>query len=397
MSTEGEAEEDALEVEKPHRCVEMVDLGKDRKERPACSHCGVAQRWPRNLSHVNVAALPSDRQHSLPPSTKKTLVAHVTAKPHTSEPTVFPPLFGKLELTTTRSSWPRWPRMLVKEFEYDTRTGNVFYDVSAQEEPHNDYMQLITLNSWISDLLGGVMQVAFSVVDLQANLMLIASFLSNPSTMPSITMNEMLAFTVLWVVSVLISLCFAIRVAWRKYRAYAHHHTGDLITDLHFIENLRTFIGLVVFAFFNLPCSVTDIVLALHPWKNIQAFAAIKCDGVRAYTVGYFNENECRVRERFGQEYLLPSQLLTKKLTLCFKLYWCSKALSLVLLVSVISSLGSIVLAWIHFIGLVTDRIPAKHVGRLDQQSALHRSWRRFRTGPAVLRCPVASSEVLRD
>merc|ERR1719379_2683155 len=111
-------------------------------------------------------------------------------------------------------------------------------------------------------------------------------------------MTEKYIFTVAWLASIAIALCFSLGVARRKWKTEAAHEIGDLITDLFWVENLWTYVALVVCSFFSLPCTLTDIVIALHPWKDIQAYAAVKVEGSRAYTIGYFSEQEYRVKRR---------------------------------------------------------------------------------------------------
>merc|ERR1712096_358307 len=94
-------------------------------------------RWPRNVAHIHCA---SDVPTDLPPTTKETLIAHVTAAPgsNPARPTIKPEVLGFLELahkTTVGSS----SKSLVHEFEYDLEECTVHYDVGQQEGIGNGY------------------------------------------------------------------------------------------------------------------------------------------------------------------------------------------------------------------------------------------------------------------
>jgi hypothetical protein len=144
-----------------------------------------------------------------------------------------------------------------------------------------------------------------------------------------------------------------------------------LITDLFWVENLRTYVALVVCSFFSLPCTLTDIVIALHPWKDVQAYAAFKCEGTRAYTIGYFSEHEYRVKRRFGQEWSLPCQLFSKAVVFAFKCWMLTQEWSLILAVSCLSSSGSMALGFCTTLKLMYDRkVLLTNLGNLVNQAA---------------------------
>jgi hypothetical protein len=342
-----EKEDDALEMINP----------EDGTDRIACLECGMARRWPRNVAHTTVGEVPEEVIQYVGAATKKTVVAHVSAKMPTREPSVCMPLFGKIELVRSWAKWPYFKHMLVQEFEYDLNNGRVFYDVKAQEEDHHGYMQLITLNSWWKELLSGVKQVGFGMMDIQANVMLIASFFTENAQNDDVVTRKMkYLFTVAWALSFLSCIVTSVMIAKRKWKVASAHTVGDLITQISRIEQLWCFAALVSFAFFNIPISVTDIVITLHPWTNVKKFAAVKCEGARAFMVGYFSEYEYRVSRRYGQQRLVPLQLLSKMVVFCFKVYLCTYDFSLILVVSCLSSIGSMASGWIIVVSLLFDR-----------------------------------------
>merc|ERR1719284_2134229 len=83
---------------KAHSSSYEVNVEEAGSNRLPCVACGRARRWPRNVAYAHIAVIPKDVQRVLGPSTKRTLVALVNAKPGTEQPNVCLPLFGKLEL-----------------------------------------------------------------------------------------------------------------------------------------------------------------------------------------------------------------------------------------------------------------------------------------------------------
>merc|ERR1712032_583412 len=128
-------------------------------------------------------------------------------------------------------------------------------------------------------------------------------------------------FSAAWFLTLGLSVLVAARTALWEWYVKAGPRVGDLITTTSTIDRLYVFLALVAFTFFDVEKQVRDIVIMLHPWKSVQPYAAFKCEGHRAYIVGYMDEYMFRLENRTGQWSVLPFNILTRTIIFALKLY----------------------------------------------------------------------------
>eukprot|EP00931_Biecheleriopsis_adriatica_P090500 TRINITY_DN6447_c1_g1_i1.p1 TRINITY_DN6447_c1_g1~~TRINITY_DN6447_c1_g1_i1.p1 ORF type:complete len:370 (+),score=72.36 TRINITY_DN6447_c1_g1_i1:27-1112(+) len=108
--------------------------------------------------------------------------------------------------------------------------------------------------------------------------------------------------------------------AAHDWRIKSHHKVGDIVTNCSKLDQIQAFIALVTFHFFSVQSLVKDIVIALHPHKSIQPYAAIKSEGHRAFIVGWRCEHMFKVENRQGQYLALLLASISKFASLLLKL-----------------------------------------------------------------------------
>jgi hypothetical protein len=284
-----------------------------KQERPVCKKCHRAWRWPRNISHVHI-------DNTIPinigPGTLSTVIAHLTAVPGSdpAKATIPVDVFKTIEfalpwqpshdspdcLTSCfTSGCCEAPHRLIKEFDYDEESGDVYYDVeNHREEKGVRYARLVTLNSWYIRLSSTLFRVSFSVLDYYCNLQLFLSLFYDDKLQETIAGYAM-PFSVGFITMFLIQLVWSVKEARRKWQFNADPSKGDLIESCSFIDQTLCYISLVIFIFFSVERSVQEVVTILHPWKSVQPYCAFKANGARAYMIGYDSSDMYQVEE-FG-------------------------------------------------------------------------------------------------
>lgn len=298
-------------------------IDKSALTRPAsCNECERPWSWPRNIAYANVPnCVPCD----IRPTTSECILAHLTCAPSQGpgepmQPTFCKALFEQLDLTWDKPSCGFKCRgSLVQEFEYDKVTGNIFYDISAQESESNGYARLITLNAWWMDLAMVLMKVSASVLTLQSEIILVATLFINEETDGG-TNDLKWPFSLVWLTTLLIQCFLTFRTASREWNIKASPRVGDIITNCCFWDRTCAFVSCWMFHFFNVDGHVKDIVTILHPWKSVQPYAAFKQEGHRAFLIGYLDEFLFRVDNFSGRHNSLPLQLLTRSVMVAFKI-----------------------------------------------------------------------------
>jgi len=309
--------------------------------------CSEYWELPKNVHIQKHSPLPGH----IKPTSQETLVAYMTDD-------ICPKLFENLELTHSMYSLLRGRHEgVVREFEYHKKDGEIFYDISQQEDPFaNGYARLITTNSWYMTLFKSILYIAFSMMDLQANFMLVVALFSDPSIREAIGLRLRTCFTVAWLFMLIVSVLVAMRVACKEYAIKVSPATGDLISHCSAFDRRATYFAMVAFIFFSVEKQVKDIVICLHPWKSVQPFAAIKTEGTRAFVVGYRDECLFRVENLPGQWREMPAQLISKTVVFSLKLFMFINNLGSTLGASCMSSVGSLVMGWRQWLRLRHDR-----------------------------------------
>merc|ERR1712117_475710 len=113
-------------------------------------------------------------------------------------------------------------------------------------------------------------------------------------------------FIVCWCLVLLVRLLLAYSSARHEWTIKASHSVGDLITDLCPPEIALTFLSMLFFAFFNVEKQVKDIVIYLHPFKNVQIYSAVKCEGHRAHFVGFRSRLMFNVENNRERAWAMP-------------------------------------------------------------------------------------------
>jgi len=285
-------------------------------------------------------------------------------------------LFSNIQLTHGGS--PVNGGKLVTQFGYSRNSPEICYGAAAQKTAPDEweYGLLVTLNSWYMALFTCLMSVSTTVADISANMMLCAALFGDSSQEGLAKELGFLRFV--FASAWLLVLCASVLVAWRsalwEWHYKASPRVGDLITNCSAFDRCYTFAALVAFTFFDVQRQVKDIVAMLHPWKSVQPYAAIKCEGHRAYILGYLDAYMFRMENRIGQQMQLLWYILMKTAIFALKgwmlLVFLSapgKSLvqklqsSLPLLVSLFSSVVCAGWAWYDFYHLRKDR---NHVRR---------------------------------
>mmetsp|Transcript_68187 Transcript_68187/g.188705 ORF Transcript_68187/g.188705 Transcript_68187/m.188705 type:complete len:572 (+) Transcript_68187:46-1761(+) len=339
---------------------------------PPCPESNRVWPVPRQLVYRLVGLVP----RHIPPSTSEALVAYQNSDPLTKEPVISEKVIQSIQYT---SLWRGTTHRLVTEFEYGKSTGEIFYDISAQESSKNAYARLVTLNSWYMALFNTIMYVSLSVVDLQGNVMLLGSLFGDMETAKLFHTSRWI-FMGFWSAILLVSFGMAIMEANKEWSVKASAHVGDLIETCR-LEAWGAFLALVAFRFFAVEAQVKDIVIWLHPWKSVQPYAAMKIEGSRSYIIGFPNENLFRTENHSGLIKRMPLQILLKTIVLTLKVYMIIFNFSLTVLLSICSGVPSN--AWQMYIWWQhrqdRKRCKAWLLHRLNADDTTPREWQAVR------------------
>jgi len=120
------------------------------------------------------------------------------------------------------------------------------------------------------------------------------------------------------------------------------------------------FMCLMLFTYFSVQKFATDIIMQCHPWKEVQQpFAAIKCEGHRAYLLGFPDVSLFEVENESRQWAMMPFHLFGSGIMFFAKLVIYIQVRWVAVLVSVLISFPSIIWAWVNFWKLKQDRATA--------------------------------------
>lgn len=240
---------------------------------------------------------------------------------------------------------------LTKELLYDKVTSEIHLgenkaEQSESEQEHLRYLRVYTLNYWYQALATCLLRVALAVSDLSTTLMLCASLVSDTELRTVVGPISSTLFINSWFIVLLVQAILAYCSARHEWGMKANHKVGDLITDLCPTEIYKTFLAMVFFAFFYVEKQIKDIVIYLHPFKNVQIYSALKCEGHRVHFVGFRSKLMFRIENTRDMEWSIPIQVVMKILVLGFKIwmfFWQAHAntFSLPVLVSLATSIPS--------------------------------------------------------
>lgn len=317
-------------------------------DRPPCESCHKLWPVPRRVAYKLIPHVPSH----ISPTTTETVVAFQTVDRY-SQPHFPERVFEEVQYTASSLLQHR----LVSNFRYNHQSGKVRFSDDGDDESHERYAQLVTLNSWYRSLLDALMYVSFSVIDVQTNLLMVVRVLYDADLVAhEDSQAARHAFVASWIGLMVLSVFLAIREALWEWDIKSSPKQGDLIPGSNWIDRWVSFLALVLFALFSVENMVKDIVTVLHPWKSVQPYAAMKFENTRSYVVGWKTESMFRVENRPGAQLTLPVQLATRTLAFAFKLYLCFLFLRIDLLAATASSVPSIVWGWYRFITLSRSR-----------------------------------------
>lgn len=246
---------------------------------------------------------------------------------------------------------------LVTEFEYGRTSGDIFYDIKSRDEVDADgYARLVTLNWWYQALSACILNGALVMIDISSNIMFCVNILTHVVAL-RVPMETAWLF-------VCVYICLEIGAVGLAYRHVAREwhnmrkHSPDLITDidLNIIDADHAFYASVFFYFLNMDTLVRDIIIWLHPFKSVQPYCAMKCDGHRCYLLGFASEYQFRVDSMVGQEINMTVQGATRVAILSFKFYIALYSCDLMSASLCVPSFALVILRTKSIIQLISDR-----------------------------------------
>jgi len=273
-------------------------------------------------------------------STAEAIVAFQNSERSTQKPRICEEVFENMQFVTDNQS--RFGRRLVTEFEYDKKTGQIFYDIAEQESTQNGYARLVTLNSWYLSLLQALLCVTFSAIDIQGNIMLWGSLFYEEETAALFPYTRW-GFVALWSIMIAVACVIAVVDARKEWKIKASPVVGDIVNQSN-MDSWGAFFALIVFRFFDVEKQVKDVVILLHPWKAVQPFAALKCEGSRCYVLGYPTEHLFRTENRAGQHRSMVVMTFLKVTVLAAKIYFLIWQFRVMVLLAICSAAPSV--AW---------------------------------------------------
>jgi hypothetical protein len=187
-------------------------------------------------------------------------------------------------------------------------------------DENQQYLRLITLNTWYWTLFSAVISVTFLVSDFQANTFLSTSLLRDQDLIKASGQVRYI-FPLVWLFFLLISIRSAYREAAMSWAVKTNPSKGDLISNCSRSSQRWTFMAMIAFEFFLLEKDIKDIVINLHPWKGVQDFSAFKCEGHRAFFLGFRSKSMHRAENCLSMWRCLPLHMLSKLVMLIMKLY----------------------------------------------------------------------------
>lgn len=212
---------------------------------------------------------------------------------------------------------------LVTEFEYGKRSGELYYDVEARDDPAEDgYGRLITLNWWYQQLFLSIVFASLAISNAFCNVLFCVSLFTDVHMKIRVPVYTRCVFVALFLIT-----------EWgiiRKCRIEANkdwtsradpEKVGDLIVGdaLNSIDKAWAWAAMCCFKFINLDAIVKDIIIWLHPWKNVQPYGSFKADGHRCYVVGFASEYMFRCENKHSQQEFLSQQLFLVAVLATFK------------------------------------------------------------------------------
>lgn len=362
-----------------------------------CPHCKVSWPLPRKIQWPEVAS-PQNTLDGLlknPPTTTDTLVVYQT---FTREGLASIPaeVFKSFTFATEGEEGKEGNRNLVQGIRYskgkstgqpgvvrtctteDTSLRRNSHESRAEEDRERDhaYLRLVTLNNWYASLFNTLSLAMMMSMEIQGNVMLSAALLSDGELITALGNLRYLFiafFPVMLLVSVL-SACFEASVEWAMKTSPSK---GDLISNTSRWSQWKTYIAMVAFEFFLVEKDVKDIPINLHPWKGMQDYSAFKCEGHRAFFVGYRSKTMHRVENIRSFWFCLPKQLATKLAVLVFKAFLMYRLfvfegqgkVSLSVVAATISSLVSVIWDFTNLVHAyrIRDKFYTRLIARLKR------------------------------
>jgi len=233
---------------------------------------------------------------------------------------LFPePIFRRIRFTQ-----PNVYNRLVTEVEYGRRTADIYYDVDARDDLDQDgYGRLVTLNWWYQQLCVSLLLATLSIASTFSNFVFCINLFTETNIKVVVPFLTRCVYAVLFVIAELALLNKCRLEVNKEWRLKADpERTGDLIISrgVNGMDQAAAWVALFFFKFVHLDAIVKDIIIWLHPWKNVQPYAAFKADGARCYMIGWASEYMYRCDNKQGQQELLSMQLFLVGIVCTFKI-----------------------------------------------------------------------------
>lgn len=231
-----------------------------------------------------------------------------------------------------------------------------------------EYARLMTMNWWIELLLFTLLQAAIILSDMMANFIFCVNIWRNNGAQGALLPLE---FRILFPLLFVVLDTNQFRICWNLAGndVDSLKTSGDWV-DSRMLDEGQAFIAMVVFYFLNVPQTVTEIVRILHPMKNKQPFAALKCDGHRCFVVGWPSKHAFRVSDYRGRDRTLPPFIWCKSVLTLFRLTVAFKTGDAVSAVTCIPGLLALMVQTYMLIVLVGNR--REHWKWLKRQMETH-------------------------
>jgi len=218
---------------------------------------------------------------------------------------------------------------LVEDFRYGTETGDIHYETQGTSGHSDDaYARLVTLNWWYKALLISISKAIVTCVSHFADLtycfnLWSSKYAEHVSDMVKVFLLLFVVLTELW------SIGTAACATNREWSIKADPTVlGDLVVNggLSRWERWHVWSAMCVFNYICMDNFVRDMVIWLHPWKSVQPYGAMKCEGHRSYLIGFGSSHMFHCDRLAGQHRFLPKQiaivgaLIAMKVGLAWKL-----------------------------------------------------------------------------
>jgi len=201
--------------------------------------------------------------------------------------------------------------------------GDVHYSIDVWESKQNNYARLITPNWWYATLCKTLLIASLTLMDLYSSVIYSSNlFKTVGPPVPGMfrsnaggRYNFVVTFFILEAIHFSCCLIFAFQDIQGRF----HGGMGGIVRPKKLPDLIKVCLSIFLFYLVQMPRSVRDLVVTLHPHTFGRQKAAVKLDGTRVFIIGYPSEVVYRVNSAQGENKQAPPILVARFFLTMFK------------------------------------------------------------------------------